>query len=225
MSSCSLARLASLLASLLVGRDGSAIGVGSVCDYGGRADVVRMSCDGGCLLLGSLTLRLCPSPRFLDTVGGEGSWFRRRWLSSDFCRLPSSLACGADGAGLLACSYGCRSFPSCDVRVRGFCGSRSLRLPGLLRHGILMSCRSGRMSAIAVHRNSLACFSIPIAAPLFTSSPSSTPYSGHGRSFNPFITPDCSWGRSFRRAAPRSLYPWRTGRSVFLCLLSLRRAN
>ena len=27
--------------------------------------------------------------------------------------------------------------------------------------------------------------------------------------------PDCSWGRSFRRALPRSLYPWRTGQGVF----------
>lgn len=35
-------RLVPLLASLLVGRGGLAIGVGSVCDYGGRADVVRL---------------------------------------------------------------------------------------------------------------------------------------------------------------------------------------
>ena len=181
VSSCSLARLASLLASLLVGRDGSAIGVGSVCDYGGRADVVRMSCDGGCLLLGSLTLRLCPSPRSLDTVGGEGSG------GACFFRISPAM--------------------------RNFCGSHSLRLPWLLRRDIFISCRRGRMSAIAVHRNSLACFSIPIAAPLFTSSPSSTPIAAAGI-FNPFM-PDCSWSRSFRRASPRSLYPWRTGRSVF----------
>lgn len=109
-----------------------------------RADVVRVSC-GGCLLLSSLTPRLCPSPRSLDTGSGEGegSWRCRCLLHRVFYRLSLSLACGADGAGLLACSYGCRSFPFCDVRVRGFCGSRSLRLPGLLRHGILMSCRRG----------------------------------------------------------------------------------
>lgn len=44
--SCSLARPASLLASLLIGQNGLAMGVGSVCDYGGRADVMRMSCGG-----------------------------------------------------------------------------------------------------------------------------------------------------------------------------------
>lgn len=87
--SCSLARFASLLVSLLVGRDGSAMGVGSVCDYGGRANVVRRL--AACFSVRLLSV--CLSPRFLDTVGGEGSWCRRRWLSSDFCRLPSSLAC------------------------------------------------------------------------------------------------------------------------------------
>lgn len=82
-------------------------------------------------------------------------------LSVPYC-LPLSLACEAGGSCLLACPYGRRSFPSCDMRVRGFCGSHSWRLPGLLRHDILMSCRRGRMSAIAVHRDSLTCFSIPI---------------------------------------------------------------
>lgn len=128
--SYSLARLASLLVSLLAGRDGSAMGVGSVCDYGGCADVVRMSFS--CLLLGSLASRLCPSPRLSTRVAGRGA------------------------------SVGIACFSRISPAMRGFCGSRSLRLPGLLPHGILFSCRRGRMSAIAVHRDSLACFSIPI---------------------------------------------------------------
>lgn len=87
-----------------------------------------------------LPCRLAP---LIDMGDGEGSWCRRCLFLSDFCCLPLSLACGSDGSGLLACSYGRRSFPSCDVRVRGFCGSRSLRLPWLLRHGILSLCREG----------------------------------------------------------------------------------
>lgn len=59
-------------ASLLAGRDDLAMCVGSVCDYGWRANVVPMSCDCGCLLLGSLTPRLPIAP-LLDTDGGEGS--------------------------------------------------------------------------------------------------------------------------------------------------------
>lgn len=142
VTSCSLARPASLPASLLVGRDAwrYASALFAIADF------VLMSCGchaADCLFLGSLTSRLCQSPRSLDTVGGEGSWCRRCLFLSDFCCLPLSLACGSDGSGLLACSYGRRSFPSCDVRVRGFCGSRSLRLPWLLRHGILSLCREG----------------------------------------------------------------------------------
>lgn len=163
--SCSLARLVSLLVSLLVERDGSAMGVGSVCDCGGRGDVVLMSC--GCHAVAacsSVRLRTAcvhrPAPS--TRVAGRGAGrCRCLLLSVPYC-LPRSLACEAGGSCLLACSYGRRSFPSCDMRVRGFCGSHSWRLPGLLRHDILMSCRRGRMSAIAVHRDSLACFSIPI---------------------------------------------------------------
>lgn len=138
MPSCSLTRLASPLASLLVGRDAwrYASALFAIADF------VLMSCGchaADCLFLCSLTSRLCPSPRFLDTGGGEGSWCRCCLLLSDFCRLPLSLACEADGRADL-CR---RSVPSCDVRVRGFCGSRSLRLPGLLSHGILSLCREG----------------------------------------------------------------------------------
>lgn len=102
-------------APLVVGRNGLAIGVGSVCDYGWRANVVPMSCDCGCLLLGSLTPRLPIAP-LLDTDGGEGS--------------------GAIDV-IVACFF--RISPA----MRDFCGSRSLRLPGLLPHGILSLCREG----------------------------------------------------------------------------------
>lgn len=75
--SCSLARLASLLASLLVGRDGLAICVGSVCDCSGHADVVRMSCGcraaAGCLLLGSLASRLPLAPLPPTRFAGRGT--------------------------------------------------------------------------------------------------------------------------------------------------------
>lgn len=183
----------------------------AACDCNGRSDAMRMSC--GCVFLGSLTPRLSIAPP-LDTDGGEGSDGSHCLLLSDFYRLPLSLACGSDGLGLLACFY---VIGRISPAMRDFCGSRSLRLPGLLPHGILFLCRRGRTSAIAAHRNSLACFSIPISAPLFASSPVFDAYSGHGRSFNPFISPDCSWGRSFRRASARSPTSLRrTGRGVFL---------
>ena len=147
--SCSLARLASLLVSSLVGRDGLAMSVGCLrlwrgvrMSCGCRADVVRLRVPRFALL----PVRL--SPRSLDTDGGEGN--------------------GAIDV-IVACFF--RISPA----MREFCGLRSLRLPGLLCHGILSMCRRGRMSTVAAHRNSLACFSIPISAPIFVSSPSSTP--------------------------------------------------
>lgn len=138
MPSCSLTRLA----SLLVGRDAwrYASALFAIADF------VLMSCGchaADCLFLGSLTSRLCQSPRSLDTVGGEGSWCRRCLFLSDFCCLPLSLACGSDGSGLLACSYGRRSFPSCDVRGAQFLWIASLRLPWLLRRVIFVLCREG----------------------------------------------------------------------------------
>ena len=57
-------------ASLLVWRDGLAIGVGSVCVYCGHAGVVCMSYGGW--LIGSLTPRPSIAP-LLDTDGGEGN--------------------------------------------------------------------------------------------------------------------------------------------------------
>lgn len=77
LASCPPAPLSSRSVSLLVGRDGLAMGVVSVCDYGGRADVVQMSC--GCLLLGSLTLRLPIAPLH-----------RHGWRGGEL--VPSSLA-------------------------------------------------------------------------------------------------------------------------------------
>lgn len=134
-----------------------------------------MSCGYRAAMRSSVRLfSVCLSPRSLDTVGGEGNRCHRCLLSRDFYRLPLSLACGD---GLLACPY---VVDRISLAMRGFCGSRSLRLPGLLPHGILSLCRRGRMNAIAVHRNSLACFSIPIAAPLFASSLVSTPIAATG---------------------------------------------
>lgn len=208
MPSCSLTRLASLLASLLVGLDGLAMGVGSVCDCGGRADVMRR-------LAACFSVRLRPvrlSPRFLDTSGGEGNG-RCCLLLLDFYRLPLSLTCGADGSGLLACSYGRRSFPSCCMLCADFvdrvrCGCRGC-FAMIYCHCVV---GGGRMSAIAVHRNSLACFSIPISAPLFTSSPSRRLIAagGHFQSFHA----RCYWPLLSTRFAPFA-YPWRTGQSVF----------
>lgn len=71
----------------------------------------------------------CSSVRFalrpsiaplLDTDGGEGLLFGRRCLLlSDFYRLPLSLACGADEADLLACSYAVGRFrpAMCGARI------------------------------------------------------------------------------------------------------------
>lgn len=140
-----------LLSRLSTRRAGRlAICVGSVCDCGFRADVVRVSC--GWLLAHRFA---CVPPVFIAPLHRHG----RR---------------GGERLSSVACFF--RIFPA----MCGFCGSRSLRLPGVLPHGILSLCRRGRMNAIAVHRNSLACFSIPIAAPLFASSPVFDAYSGHG---------------------------------------------
>lgn len=67
-SAClSLARLASLLLSRLVGRGGLAIGVGSVCNYGGRADVVRLLAPRfACVPFAS-----CPAPS--TRLAGRGA--------------------------------------------------------------------------------------------------------------------------------------------------------
>lgn len=108
--------------------------------------IVWMSCDGRAAAGSSVRLRhACPSPRCSTRMAGRGADV----VVACFFRISSAM--------------------------REFCGSRYLRLPGLLRHGILSLCRRGRMSTVAAHRNSLACFSIPISAPIFASSPSSTP--------------------------------------------------
>lgn len=128
------------------------------------------------LLVPRFALRsVCLSPRPSTRVAGRGADVVREVVVACFFRVSPA--------------------------VRGFYGSRSLWLPGLLRHGILFSCRRGRTSAIAAHRNSLACFSIPISAPLFASSPVFDAYSGHGyfQSFHARLL----MGRSFRRAPPR----------------------
>lgn len=215
MPSCSLTRLASLLASLLVGLDGLAMGVGSVCDCGGRADVMRR-------LAACFSVRLRPvrlSPRFLDTSGGEGNGGRCCLLLLDFYRLPFS----SSGGWLCwsACLFRCPSVGSVLLyAMRGFCGSRSLRLPGPLRHDILSLCRRGRMSAIAVHRNSLACFSIPISAPLFISSPSRRLIAAGGH-FQSFHARCSHWPLLSTRFAPFAL-PMADGAKCFLCILFLR---
>lgn len=136
-------------------------------------DVVLMPC--GCRAVACSSVRLLPvclSPRFLDTNGGEGE---RDVVGACFIRISSAM--------------------------REFCGSRYLRLPGLLCHGILSLCRRGRMSTVAAHRNSLACFSIPIFRSDFCLLPVFDAYSGLGH-FQSFHA-RCSWDRSFRRAPPR----------------------
>ena len=181
---------------------------------------VRMSCRcrATAAACSSVRLRLvCLSPRSIDTGGGEGSMASS--LLASFGFLPSAaLVSVLDGVGCLLVPM-----PSVVSVLRcamcGFCGSRSLRLPGRLRHGILSLCRRGRMSTVAAHRNSLACFSIPISAPIFASSPVFDAYSGLGH-FQSFHA-RCSWDRSFRRASPRPLYPWRTGRGVFMPIISV----
>lgn len=176
----------------------------------------------GCLLLGSLAFRLCLSPRLSTRAAGEVGRCRRCLLLSDFYRLPFSSACEAgDGLGLLACSYGRRSFSPCDVQVCGFCGSHSLRLPWLLRRDIFISCRRGRTSAIAVYRNSLACFSIPIAAPLFNSSPSSTPIAATGVLLI-LSCPIAHGSLLSTRSASSACLIAVNGAECFLCLLFLR---
>lgn len=111
VSSCHLARFASLLASLLVGRDGSAMGVGSVCDYGGRADAVRISC--GCLLFGS---PCSPSAYRPASRHGWRGGERRSSLLASFGFLPSTalVSCWDWSACLSLCR---RSDFSCDARI------------------------------------------------------------------------------------------------------------
>ena len=95
--SCSLARPASLLVSLLVVRDGFAMRC-HLCLRLRRACGCRAA--AGCLLLGSLASRLPIAP-LLGTVDGEGIGCRRCLLLSDFYRLPFSSACEAGGAAYL----------------------------------------------------------------------------------------------------------------------------
>ena len=73
--------------------------VGSVCDYGWRADVMRRSCGGW--LIGSLTPRLSIAP-LLDTDGGEGSgassllaFFGFLLLRADFVNCVIAVAMAA----------------------------------------------------------------------------------------------------------------------------------
>lgn len=83
--------------------------------------VVRMSCDGRAAAGSSVRLLLVRlSPRCSTRMAGRGAG-RRCLLLSDFYRLPLSLACGADGSGLLACSYVIGRISSA---MRDFCGSR-----------------------------------------------------------------------------------------------------
>lgn len=100
--------------------------------------VVLMSC--GCRAAACFSVRSAlrlPIAPLLDTGGEEGSGASSLLLRSDFYRLLLSLAAVAD---LLACSY---VIGRISPAMRDFCGSRSLRLPGLLRHGILSLCREG----------------------------------------------------------------------------------
>ena len=139
---------------------------------GCHADAVRRSvCCGASRFA---LLPVCLSPRSSTRRAGRGAGVlvaclfristvrrsrRHMWLTGAVCLLAP-----------ISSVVSVLRYAMC-----GFCGSHPLRLPGLLRRDIFISCRRGRMSAIAVHRNSLACFSIPISAPLFNSSPSSTP--------------------------------------------------
>lgn len=73
---------------------------------------------------------------------------------------------------------------------------------------------------IAVHRNSLACFSIPISAPLFISSPSRRLIAAGGH-FQSFHARCSHWPLLSTRFAPFAL-PMADGAKCFLCLLFLR---
>ena len=105
--------------------------------------VVRMSC--GCRAAAGSSVRLLPvrpSPRPSTRMAWRGAGRRRCLLLSDFYRLPLSLAYGiATAVCLLVPMPSVVSVLRCAVR--GFCGSRSLRLPWLLPHGILSLCREG----------------------------------------------------------------------------------
>lgn len=94
--SCPLAPLSSRPASLLVGRDGLAMGVGSACDYGCRADVMLMPCGGRSAagLLGSPCFPSAsrPAPRH----GGRGGE-RGFSLLASFEFLPSAALVGICG--------------------------------------------------------------------------------------------------------------------------------
>lgn len=116
-------------ASLLVGRDGLAMGVGSVCDYGGRADVVRLLAPRfACVPFSS---RPAPSTR----VAGRGTAVRLSLLTSFWLLLRCAIFVDRIRCGC----HGCFAVIYLSRVVGG-----------------------GRTSAIAVHRDSLACFSIPI---------------------------------------------------------------
>lgn len=95
-------------------------------------DVMLMSCGcraaAGCLLIGSLASRLCPSPRLSTWLAGRGAgvavacFFR---ISTVCCSRHPVAGC----ADLLACSDVRRSVPSCCMLCADFvdrvrCGCR-----------------------------------------------------------------------------------------------------
>ena len=99
------------------------------------SDAMRISL--GCVFLGSLCSPSVHRPASSTRMAGRGTSEPSLLLRSDFYRLLLSLAAGAD---LLACSY---VIGRISPAMRDFCGSRSLRLPWLLRRDILSLCREG----------------------------------------------------------------------------------
>lgn len=139
-------------------------------------------------------------------------------LLSDFYRLPLSLAYGIAAAVCLLVPMPSVGFVL-RCAMREFCGSRSLRLPWLLRRDIFISCRRGEDERDSGSSEFFGLFFYSdfrsaLLLPPLSSTLIAT--GGHFQSFHARLL----MGRSFRRASPRPLYPWRTGRGVFMPIIS-----
>lgn len=193
----------------------------AACDYDGRADVMRRSCGGW--LIGSLAPRppTAPLPRHGWRGGERGvvvaCFFRISTVrrSRRHVRLTMGLVC------LLAPMSAVGFILRCAMR--GFCGSRHCGCRGCFAmvycHCVVREDEHGIGSSGFLSLVFLTRFPLRLTP---TSSLVSTLIAATGI-FNPFM-PDCSWGRSFRRASPRPLTHGGRG-EVFFYNYHLRRAG
>ena len=175
------------------------------------SDAMRISL--GCVFLGSLCSPSVHRPA--SRHGGRGGERRSRRC----CFVRTSTACYSRWRRGLTCLLVPMSSVGFLLRCAIFvdrvrCGCRGC-FPMVYCHCVVREDEHGIGSSGFLSLVFLTRFPLRL---VINSSLVSTLIAATGI-FNPFM-PDCSWGRSFRRASPRPLYPWRTGRGVFMPIIS-----